>query len=459
MLTRDSGRDASFRLGPPIDSDGFLRLFALVFGSSASERDQWPRDLTPGVFLKWATRRSPSMEDLRAGAAAANPPNNWPEQLRLQWRYGSNSLFFSSLRLCLQHAQVLGVRDGAQVCRLLAGVAQTHLTKNEDYRRTNLALVRQYSDFSDDEGLEIPAALDESGGRLEGDGVVLWHASHSGPAYADHTENQDTTYAVEVGGTLAFALSDGVTTSLGSRVAAAWIVQHFCHFVRRELSTGAFRVADGLVDAARATQLWLDIQLEHLLRQPNADLMREIRGKLPTENALAFLRNTEEPKRPYPAALTATLIGGIVRRLDANRHDAHILRIGDGVVEHISRTGEVSSVMAMDSSVSEISNALGPGPVSRAGLEGGFTRKSVELFPGDSLLLSSDGLANGHSDQVASKLSELLRGDLRRRFDTSRTAAYQVLQRVAAIADGLHHRNSAQIFGDNLSLILIKASD
>jgi hypothetical protein len=298
---------------------------------------------------------------------------------------------------------------------------------------------------------------DESGAGVRSDQLVLWHASHIGPRYAEKGENQDATFAAECHGGLVFALADGVSTSMGSRYAAAASVFQFCRFAKENLSKTLPPGGSCLVEAARATQVWMDELLSYLLEHPDAPDMGDIRGEIGRDVALRLLKNTQNPtKRVWGAAMASTLVGGLIRpEDDGGSFHVELLRIGDGLVERVSRTGDVQVILGMDSEETEISGALGPGPASKRAVDAA-TPKQETLRANELLLVSSDGLARGHTESVGAKLTAI-DGDFHKTLDPAReSAAHQILVAAAQFADDSFQRDpGTHLFNDNLSLIVI----
>jgi hypothetical protein len=163
-----------------------------------------------------------------------------------------------------------------------------------------------------------------------------------------------------------------------------------------------------------------------------------------------------------PAALTATLIGGIVQfNRDTGIQQIELLRIGDGSVEHVDSVGKVTSILDTDPDELAISEGIGPGPRSRAIFEqpDQLVAKTVMLGPRESLIVSSDGLARGHKQTVTSKVAELLGEEF---WQTARVeeadAALRMLHKACSAADEIFRSDAKQsLFADNVSLIVIRS--
>ena len=326
-------------------------------------------EIPPGLLLKWKTLQQPSIEELRAGIDGTNP-TNWPARLTAELEDLRGGTFLHALRFCLDHASVVGGISGPEICRILAGVAQTMLTVDESLRRRNLDLAAKY-------------------------------------------------------------LSKA---------------QRFRADRHRDL-----------IESARFAQESLDVVLDELIGNPNSQEFMVVRGAIPTVNALRFLENTKNPQRAFGPALATTMIGGLVAPSEqGDRLTAYILVIGDGVVERIDREHHVHSVVAMDHEVKTISTVISPGPISRAALQRESWVHAVEIGAGESLVVSSDGLARGHNELVSSKLSIMLGADLSAYPFFTATTLRDILGRAAHEADKLYAKNpQSSLFQDNLSLIVI----
>jgi serine/threonine protein phosphatase PrpC len=512
-----SGR--RFLLGPPQDSDDLLQLFSLVLEKADLELRAGKQFGVPfAAFLKLANRSHPSSDylaqfcsnkdwrplfrnvALSAAGAAAKPAvvasDNRP-----------SAMFPDLLQFALESAPVFNL-EGPQLCRLLAAVGQTLDAKDRRFRLQNRSLADRHRAAArhrilppskpglavQNEQIEVAApapvpvkksqivvmkqppwqidfrCAEEEATCLRLDGIVLWHASYIGPRSADKSENQDATFAMttpEMSSppNLVFALADGVTTSLGSRLAATLIVRRFCELVLRQLGKGEHVTGSDLIQAARETQVSLEELTKTLLHDANSRGFEVMLGhELTPKVATRVLENTLNPKvAAMPSALNATLIGGVAQPNGSpGGFQIELLRIGDGSVEHIDAKGDLTSVLDTDSSVMAISESLGPGPQSRALFEQGvLSTKTVMLGKGDSLIVSSDGLARGHELPISQKLSELLGEQFWQKARAEEPdAALQILHRACDSADELFRQDAKRnLFADNVSLIVIRSGD
>lgn len=439
-----------------------------------------------------------------AGAAAKSPVGG--ERRGALPAVGRDSqspptMFPDLLQFALESAQLFNLQ-GPQVCRVLAAVGQTLEATDRRYRHENRSLADRHraaarrrvsppSKPAQEEGQIVatqgqsqivvkkqpPWQIDfrcaeEEAACLRLDGVVLWHASFIGPRSAEKSENQDATFAMttpEMSSPpyLVFALADGVTTSLGSRLAATSIVRRFCELVLQQMSKGEPVTGSDLIQAARKTQVSLEELTKTLLQDVNSYGFEAMLGhELTRKVATRVLENTLDPKvATMPAALNATLIGGVAQpNGGAGVFQIELLRIGDGTVEHIDAKGNLTSVLDTDPTVMAISESLGPGPQSRALFEQPGTPLStttVMLGPGESLIVSSDGLARGHEQPISKKLSELLGGQFWKKARSEEAdAALQILHQACGSADELFLQDAKQsLFADNVSLIVIRSGD
>jgi serine/threonine protein phosphatase PrpC len=508
-----SGRQ--FLIGPPEDSDDFLQLFSLVLERADAELREGKRFGVPfAAFLRLANLNRPSSEELeefcRSGKCGSDQlGKSWPAAFEVLPASpdkvdSSPAMFPGLLWFALESARPFSLM-GPQVCRALAAVGQTLDATDGRYRHRNRSLAdrhraaaRQRVDHPpsrpDTAVKEAPSPVtaprepgkilvrkqppwqidfrraEEEAACLRLQGVVLWHASSIGPRSAEKIENQDATFAMttpEMSSpeNLVFALADGVTSSLGSRLAATWIVRRFCELVLQEMRKGESVTGSDLVRVAQKTQISLEELTKTLLHDVNSYGFEAMVGsELTRKVANRVLENTLEPKvAAMPAALNATLIGGIVQPNGSQgAFQVELLRIGDGTVEHIDAHGKVASVLGTDPNVMAITEALGPGPQSRALFDhsgSALSTTTVMLGPGESLIVSSDGLARGHELPISQKLSELLGEQFWKEARPEEPdAALQILDRACSMADALFGQDARQsLFADNVSLIVIRA--
>ena len=502
------------------DSENLLEFFAVVLEKVQGEFSRWSTPVNaaqPFVALglresleKWLSGSEPEASSGMWGFAKGEASQaGWPIFLVRHWIKFRDSDFRSTVDFCLHSAAAFDVQDTRQICRVLMTVLQTLSSRNEQTVQRNLELagrrqesgrrrLQAYSDrIAGPEGpnppvplpIEAPAVVfepavvfahdappsadfrepepesgqpfkvrsDMEGASLGSEQLTLWYASHVGPHYAVKGENQDAVFAVEFDGGFVFALSDGVSTSMGSGYAAAAAVFRFCRFASDRLKSGALPHGQCLVDAARATQDWLDGRLARLLQHPEEPDLKEIRGDLGQDVALRLLQNTQHPlKRAWGAAMACTLIAGIIRPAsEGGGFQLDLIRIGDGLAERVNKTGDVQVLLEMDSEETEISAALGPGPVSKRALLD-LTPQTEILRADELLLISSDGLARGHGESVFAKITAISAGLGNTLSPENKSAARQILVSAAQYADDSYQRDSeTHLFNDNLSLILI----
>jgi serine/threonine protein phosphatase PrpC len=484
LILWPSGSAIPFAVGPETDREGFLQLFALVVNDVRTQAATTGRqfEVQPGLLLIWAATK-PQLSDLEVGAASAASaaaPQNWPGNLRSRWRALRGGLFLYAVGLATKHAKLFEIRDGAQACRLLAAIAQTLLTQRKDVRLRNLALASRYYEAarrrigarSDGDVFQIeqPDRLerspllsaydrrdDEAGARVETAGLAAWYASHIGPHGAAKPQNQDAAHVIADGRNLIFALADGVSTSTGARLAAAAVVVSFCDAVKTALSAGHPPDVACLASAVRTTQLAMDALLGEVLKRWETESFSELHDRVPRDSALIFLQNTARPARArLDPALATTLIGGVVTVADSSSDAVgHVIRIGDGIVEHIGRNGEVATLFDMVRTESAISEILAPGPRGRAAIDQ-LASVAVCLEPNEFLLLSSDGLTRGHELTVWRELQETFQGDFGGALKSKPEFARLLLDDAASAADTIRkNKPHARLFDDNLSLILI----
>ncbi len=493
-----------FQIGAPQDREGVLQLFSFLL-AQADELSAKGRqfEFPFAALVRLASTDRPSLEQLEQFCQTRQPQPRWPAAIAASAdsepeesarRENERGMFFLLLRSALDAARDFDV-DGAHVCRAIAAVGQTLLSGDMQLRRRN----RQIAEGSGDSlrqrmaptapGPAFPAVLKagrelelpseeefrrrrEQGGSIRLRDLTLWHASYIGPDLADKSENQDATFAANldiVSGApgLVFALADGVSTSMGSRAAANSIVRRFCELILQGRNAQGSITAANLVQAARLTQQALDEMAEALLERPDGYIFDTMRGSsLHSKTAVKILENTMHPRSAsIPSALSATLIGGVAQPAEnAGSHRIDLLRIGDGTVEHIRQDGqddEIVSIVDTNPEVVAITQAMGAGPHLRAIFEGGeeaIETRTLILAPGESLLLSSDGLARGHRQTVAAKLSELIGEPFWKTAQSAQSeAALQILHKACRSADDLSGKDPEQVlFADNVSLILIR---
>jgi len=497
-----------FRLGLQFrDSDDIMDLFALVLDLAESERRKgkyfevpfarlWKRSLQPLPLTQFS---SVSQQCLTNGTCVGAGDLTCPQKASGRasaWKIRLPGLSFvfrkrkpegmvqSLVEYCLGSAEKLNVEDGATLFRILAAVGQTLNSENDKFVFLNREIAQQRLQAAKRRMAArpgLPAAMatrqgtaklrtsgflvskrrDEVGDCLKFGPLAIWHASYNGPRCGQKTENQDATAADCFPEKATFALADGVGTSLGSRAAAAAFVRRFCDF-----PPNTRRWAECLPkDSIYALSEWMDEVLSQLLADPLSEDFKEVCGEnFQRAAAIRLLDNTRTGHSlSMPAALTATLIGGIVRcTSDPARFEVDLLRVGDGLAERVTRDGTITPVLEMDPNETKISVAMGPGPLAREGLRrpGAITGRTITLQEGEFLLISSDGLARGHQTSVAQQLKDLLGRDILSNFQPEDTASsLRILQAASERADELYEKTSGQtcLFGDNLSLIVISS--
>src|SRR5262249_11849947 len=166
-------------------------------------------------------------------------------------------------------------------------------------------------------------------------------------------------------------------------------------------------------------------------------------------------RNTKTAEKDFLApALETTLIGGFVEPAGAGICRVAVICVGDGAIELVRSNGAVTQCLWTDPEVMAIGAAVGPGPRARQSLDSpAVSLKEVNLESGERLLISSDGLARGHSQPVWQKMEELL-PDFSSMLYGKTQAAKEILSRLAGIAD----LQQGNLFNDNLSLIILGAA-
>jgi hypothetical protein len=486
-----SDDEAKFQFGPPQDQERVVQLFSVLLKTADEQSKAGKHFDVPFAFLlRLANQYKPTLAELRHYHEKREAKSDWPEIMRTiadASRNGASSgMCFDLLGMALDRAHTLDIR-GAQLCRVLAAVGQTLGARSAEYRRANRCLAEKYEapagqlvpvtpaeqaasrqirvDVGTPTEIEFRCAT-EQGGSIVLKTMSLWHASHIGPASGNKSENQDATYAVQLPGHasrdgIVFALADGVTTSMGSRVAANSIVRRFCECAIRRISPHGFIGHEELVEAARETQQSLDWLADALLHGPNSYVFDMVRGSMQEKAAERILENTVNPRSArLPAALSSTLIGGVVQAVGLGEYRAEVMRIGDGVIEQISSASEIASIAVTDPTVTKIREAVSPGPGAREILDNPEERVgiySVMLRTGESLIVSSDGLTRGHTEPVSRKVAELLVRPFWMDSVNEPDAALKILRAVCRRADEAAQENPDQLlFPDNVSLIMIR---
>ncbi|GEM_PF-5580280 len=295
---------------------------------------------------------------------------------------------------------------------------------------------------------------DEYGQKIETRWQTLWHASHRGPQLASKLENQDATFAQsDNNGTMVFALADGVSTSMGARLASAISAREFCDNLASQLfQKKSSDAKDILLNGTAQAQHQLEKVLNLFMASPESNDFAIVRGQVQPMVAVRLLENTLNPtQKNWGAALSTTLIGGFIQPSSKkNIFDVHLAFIGDGVVEFYDvQKQTVERLLNIDANTTEISNAVCPGPLGRKSVEQSLFLQPFEMKRGDWLLISSDGLARGHEKYLFKVIDDS-------GFTTSQKHdekfAWELLENTAKSADA---QNVKSLFNDNLSLILL----
>jgi hypothetical protein len=282
--------------------------------------------------------------------------------------------------------------------------------------------------------------------------IQISRASSRGPNYAQKAENQDATFFKGYQGGVVFALADGVSTSMGARVAAKIAVKEFCQYMVQKAGPGT-PPADSLKGAAHHVQRHLTVLLETIVPSIKEPIFAGIRGNIPPETASRLCLNTLKPeRRHWGPVFSATLLGGVVRKLPGE-HEVYILRIGDGIAEHYRKNNSKDEVLPyfdVDRDEMLITSSLCPGPPGELSVKKAELQGPYRFNPGDSILISSDGLARGHSHRVWEKLKNI-------NIDCQQSPAANVIDDVIRYTNdaGSDGMGPGQLFSDNLSLILI----
>lgn len=446
------------------DSEAVLRLFSEVLEvAEGATRARDKRSVVmPGPFWLLARLDPPlsRLEEVLEGSAGAAIPA-WFARNFAAIRQDP---VHEALRYCLLHGPQSGVPQGRDLCRVMAAVAQTLNCTNQTIVLRNRTIAERVGGAVPgpewtDEDVFVASRPDERGGYVERRGIQLWMASHKGPAFADKAENQDAVCALPCGNGIAFAVADGVSTSLGSRFAAAITAHRFCRELQVLSQAEEPMPAAALIEACRRTQSGLDDMLDKMLSETGGAVQQLFEtSSLHPRAVEAVLNNTKTAEKPsLQPALATTLVGGLIQpSKQTGKWRCVMVRVGDGAVEIAHSDGSIERRFSIDPETMAISASMGPGPRSRRCLEQAddFIDETV-IESGDRLLVSSDGLARGHYDAVWCKIYELT-GDvfsyLKRRDGNS---AACLLRALAEAAD-FRHEHSA-LFDDNLSLIVVTA--
>jgi hypothetical protein len=464
------------------DQPNVLELFAATL---AEAQKRWGKGdcLIPQgtLWCGWCVRNGFRLDDLQALGRPDGLNVHWPAPLKEAHRLihsGKTPAFHAALNFALNNHQCYGVNEVSELARILAAVAQTLRPVGKagrDYQQSNGSLAKQAGPSAQRQLQEalrpnqpplppqqrVPtldlgpyqqrSRPDEQGMRVTAAGLTLWHASHRGPEHAGKLKNQDATFALAVGNSLVFALADGVSTSMGSRIAAAIVARSFCEHLATCLHSS--RPNESLRAAAMKAQERLDWLLTKVETSPNGAEFNDLYDGLQPSAVRRILENTRTRKnRSLPLAFATTLLGGFVSPDNRSGYQVYIVCVGDGLVEHRSSQGSITAVLTMDNQETAISATICPGLFGQESLRQAALQ-TCRLTSGDYLLISSDGLTRGHQQSVWMQLERS--GAFQGIAPDSEQMAWQILDRACRVADA--RVEEPRLFGDNLSLLLLKA--
>jgi hypothetical protein len=456
-------------------------------------------------FFWWA-KQEPSLEQVRmAVAPGQNTPGTTPRQIK------PGDPILIALDGILELAEDFSISRGSDVCRLLGFVCQTLSGSDHERRKGNddiagkfYSAARQRQQIAVERkqfalrqyqlnGGRPPQSLaslgnpkemkgvarvpvlepratvvrptpwpnlsdrqdETTGGFVTATGISLWYAAHVGPRYAQKGENQDAAHALGRGSRVFFALADGVSTSFGSRFAAAAIVKLFCEDLANRSKGDSPIDEEALKDTARRTHEWLNACLEYLTSNQALPEWSDLKGasNLNMDVVLQLAENTTKPKNRFWAPVMAsTLVGGYAERTHSGA-TVTLIRIGDGIAERTDRDGKSTPILTMDATETEVTSVLGPGQASGAAISKAELQ-TVFLAVGDTLLLASDGLVRGHRDGLAKELQSVCPSKVANLNSAPSTAAMDILRLAAQHGDQAFNLDPEQkLFADNLSLI------
>ncbi|MGE5341797.1 MAG: protein phosphatase 2C domain-containing protein [Candidatus Omnitrophota bacterium] len=298
--------------------------------------------------------------------------------------------------------------------------------------------------------------VDEKGDSVCIGNVKASYASNIGPHLGQKSENQDATFVKKFRAGIVFALADGVGTSMGARKAAAVTVQDFCENLTGQLDQVSRFEEKYLIASVKYVHQRLNYLLEKFKANAADSMYADIRGSIQPDVAVRLCENTLNPtRRHWGPVFSTTLIGGVLWR-HHEKMEMHILRIGDGIAEHYKKStiDPIISYFDMDAEEMVITSSLCPGPLGKSSIEKAEFLPPIEISPGDSLLISSDGLKRGHNQSVWEKLSEI-----HPKFNN--LYAVDILRHMSNYADSNYNekKGTEKLFNDNLSLILINIED
>jgi hypothetical protein len=227
--------------------------------------------------------------------------------------------------------------------------------------------------------------IDEAGERVDTSGVAVWFASGAGPRAAG--EGLAASFAVAFPGGVAFAVAEGVESSLGARLSSVVAVRAFCRAAAANPSAPEV--------AVKTAQGHLDMLLSALLAAGDAtEAFTRVRGSIPPANARRILRHTREPedalRRVTPALVTGFV--GAVAVSTGSGCRVSIVRLGPGLAE-ARVSGGVTSVL--EGPKGGPLPLLGPGARGAQDVCRADAVAPLSLSPGDALLLGTPALARG----------------------------------------------------------------
>jgi hypothetical protein len=227
--------------------------------------------------------------------------------------------------------------------------------------------------------------IDEAGERVNAGSVTAWFASAAGPRAAG--EGRTASFAVAFAGGIAFAVAEGVESSLGARLASVVAVRAFCRAAATNPSAPE--------TAVRTAQHHLDMLLSALLSAGDGtEALARVRGSLPPANARRILKHTREPEESLcrvTPALATSLVGAVaVTAGSAVR--VSVVRLGPGLVE-ARVSGRVTSLLGGPRGGAV--PLLGPGARGAEDVDRTESVAPVSLSPGGALLLGTPALAKG----------------------------------------------------------------
>lgn len=294
---------------------------------------------------------------------------------------------------------------------------------------------------------------DEAGGRVTAGPVTVWYASYKATPSALRPANQAATLAQPVKGGVAFALAEGLSSSLGARTAAAIAVRSFCQLAMAAVAAGgdgARAVRDGI----GGTHQRLDL-LSHALVASGAGsaALTLIRGSLPADNALKILAHTLAPDgrlKHVGPALTVTFTGGVLAPNPVTgAPELWLGRVGGGRAEW-RRMGAGQPLIGPGPTPPHPA-VLGPGPTGEAGLAALEVKGPYEVRLGDIVVLAGEELMRGGERTAWERLQEA-----EPRFETrggGDDRARRLLERVARRTHA--SLGAGKVADEDLALVLL----